>query len=1528
MKKVFRISGTVLAVVLILLIGSFVAAQSPAVQTFIGKRAVAMLRDHIDGDIQFEKIQIKPFEAIVLKNVVILDRTPYVSELHEPLDTFAKAGYITARFSLRGLFTREGVYIHRAAISDGVFNLATEATDDGGQTTNLARIFRLSPDTDKEKKSYEPANLLQARALELRNFSFRMVNYPALAQQEKAIEPGVMNFACLHVYEADIAVKELKILEDGISARLEKVHARERSGLHLKELSCQMNYADGVARFRDFRLRDDFSHMQLQPVSIKLPPDAIDNVFHKVTLDATFASSVLDMRTLAFIVPEFRENPFRAQLNGRISGSLDQLRFRDLRFRDLASGVEGLVEGEISGLPVPEHLGFDLQATDFLFRMDELDPFLEGWAPGASLPFEQLAPGEPFCFNGTVQGPLGGLHITGDIQSEIGSIDADLQLDHIMHPQLPVTLAGEIRTENLDIGRLTGNKDVRELTAATRLRCRLLPAGPEIQVDTIRIDRLRAKGYEYRHIGGSGSYDGISASGRLFADDPKLQFALALHAVLPGEERDGIYRLTADVRQADLHALHLDERDSSVVSFRAVSELRSRAGTPLLDGLEGQFDIRELLLTNSKGAHRVGDISLRADCEEGSRIRLASDFADASLNGSRGFSRIAEDFQNLTLRRELDHLVGETAPAWDGADYDLQLRLHDSRALLAFVLPGAYLADSTDIRLKVTPEGLLDGRLRSSRLALGDKYLRHVDLALDNRNDRLQTSLTTSEIRLGALKIRGNSLSATADDNRIRLHYGFDNDSEKANKCRIDAEADILRDEAGRVSVFGSLLPSAFWYEGAQWQLNASQLAYSQGEMGIGLLSARCGDQSLELRGGFSPTRADTLSVALDRFELGIVNSLIGDSFGLTGLATGSARVISPARGMPGLLVSVDCENVQAGGKQAGDMHLTSTWNEERGAFELALLSRLAGEDILAADGFIRPATGEVDVAARLNGFNPGVASRILSTLFTDIDGRVYGTVRVGGSFQDLRISSEDTRFADTRMTLGFTNVTYFVDGPFHIDNSGAYFDEVGIRDRFDGTGTIGGGILFNGFQDMRLDVLVRMNRIEGLNLSASDSEAFYGQAFGSGTVRINGPLDRINLIIDITTTKEGTFHLPLGGRTLATHNLLSFTQPVQEHDPYEAMLQAVAGTAKRDAELNIQLRVNATPLVKAFVELGATGQAVGRGRGRIDISVKGGDFAIGGNYTLSEGNFHLNVMDLASRDFAIEDGSSIRFNGDVMRSDLGINGVYRTKAPLSRLVASSMESGGEAFDAIRQVECGIHISDRLSAPKVEFSIRIPDLDPTTQHIVESELNSQDKIQKQFVALLLTNNFLPTEQSGIVNTESSAVFQGLTSIMAGQINKIFQRYEIPVDVKMNYQSTATGYDAFDVAVSTQLFNNRVIVNGNIGNRRSLFGQQSDVVGDIDIQFKLNRPGNLRLNVFSHSADAYTNYLDYSQRNGAGISYQQGFNTLGQLVRRITSRRRRQASSLPTLPPPAPRVSIAIDSTGHIIPPDSHDSFQR
>ena len=250
------------------------------------------------------------------------------------------------------------------------------------------------------------------------------------------------------------------------------------------------------------------------------------------------------------------------------------------------------------------------------------------------------------------------------------------------------------------------------------------------------------------------------------------------------------------------------------------------------------------------------------------------------------------------------------------------------------------------------------------------------------------------------------------------------------------------------------------------------------------------------------------------------------------------------------------------------------------------------------------------------------------------------------------------------------------------------------------------------------------------------------------------------------------------------------------------------------------------------------------------------------------------------------EYAKEIRFGGDIMESDLDIKALYRTKASLGTLIADTT-----SVSTRRNVECGIGITEKLRNPRIAFSIDVPDLDPMTQARVQDALNSDDKVQKQFLSLLISGSFLPDEQSGIVNN-STMLNSTVLEIMASQLSNILQKLDIPIDLGLDYQQSASGNDIFDVAVSTELFNNRVIVNGVIGNRQYSAGSSNqEVVGDLDIEIKLDKPGAFRLKLFSHSADQYTNYLDNLQRNGVGLTYQQEYNTFGEFLRNLFTRKK-------------------------------------
>ena len=387
------------------------------------------------------------------------------------------------------------------------------------------------------------------------------------------------------------------------------------------------------------------------------------------------------------------------------------------------------------------------------------------------------------------------------------------------------------------------------------------------------------------------------------------------------------------------------------------------------------------------------------------------------------------------------------------------------------------------------------------------------------------------------------------------------------------------------------------------------------------------------------------------------------------------------------------------------------------------------------------------------------------------------------------------------------------------------------------------------------------------------------------GSATISGPLNTLGIDGNIYTVGNGHIHaLTDGIAGSSSSNLLTFTQKQEELDPYEEMMRTVSPRKTAKSDIYIRADVGINPGVKAFIEIDKNGgdMASFSGFGNISLATRPSKaiFNLNGDFIISEGNYQFAIPGIVSKEFTIQNGSSVKFGGPLMDTELDVTANYNLKTSIAPLMPDTKNDGIK-----RAVECGIIIGDRLRNPSIKFSINVPDLNPTTRSQVEAALATEDKLQKQFMALLLMGSFIPDESSGVFNG-SDVLLSNVTGLMANQLNSILQKLDIPLDVGIGYQGLSDGNNVFDVAISTQLFNDRVIVGGSVANRKYNNARNSDMIGDLDIQIKLDPEGKFRFNLFSHSADEYSSYLDLSQRNGMGVSYQKEFGKFRELLRSL------------------------------------------
>ena len=1521
MKKGLRIVGILIGVVLLLLLGILVAFQSPKVQTALGKRIVASFENKIDGKIEFESIKILPFNAIHIDGVTVTDSAPYKDTAGTGglpvVDTLLKAGSLSATLSLKGLFDKTGVHIKHLKASGLEFNLTIEPSDSAKNnvTTNLERIFRIKDDNDSKPIV---GDIFDINKAEVKNARYRMVNY--VNRRDNLAEGNIIPPTSIDLDDLDL-VADLKArnirLRDGItSGTVDELKIKEKSSF-AATVSGKTHVGKGNTTITSLRIKDKNSDVHAEEFTMDYDGvEAFSNFLEEVKLGGKVISpTILDSRTLAYFVPALTGKSFRTMLKGEIGGYVSNFRIPSLTFQEEGSKISGNISGSLKGLPDVSRLSADVLVNNLTFTSSGVSSLLEGFTQGKKIDLGKLAKGETFTFSGTGKGPLNNLAVTGNLNSyDSGSASLKAEVKNLTDKSKPTTSNGDISTDRLDIGRLIGNDKIGGLTLESSLGATLENKGPKVDIKKLNISRLNALGYNYSDIVAEGTYSGNEFDGRIVCTDPNLKFVLEGLFNLSPTTENAAYQFYANVGYADLNAIGIDKRGKSKVSLEANANFMYANKEDIL----GDIIISDFILENSEGRRNVGDISIQSHANDNiNRVRFNSSFADGSYVSTKPVTAIAKDLRKLIVDRELPSIVKNPDPTWDGTPYEIAFKMHDSRNLLSFMVPGLYIANNTNLRFNVDEAGKIDGNLVSQRLAFNDKYIKDLSLSLGNdERGGLTGTFNSSEVAIGGFSLKNGNGSVAVNDDNVGATFTFDNGEKVSGNLNLGGR--FSRDDKDVVSLTGRALPSSFNYNGKIWNLSSSDIIGKEGSINVSTLKASCEDQTISIDGGLSGSDKDTLSIRMEKFDISMINNLIPIDFDLKGRATGRARITSPSKPTPGILLGIVCDSTYVGGAPMGLLRMGSIWDEESKSFKLVLRNELGGTSNLDVNGFLTPSTKEIGIHASLDDLNLAYAAPALNTIFSEFGGRLDGTIDIKGKTDKPIITSDSLRINQGLLRVGFTNVAYIVDGPVSLDSEGLLFLNDNVTDGLKGKATLSGGIFFKDFKDPSLNINIGgMRNMHAIDLSAADNDTFYGNIFANGSVKIKGPFDNIVLTVDGTTAGDGELHIPLGGGiTNKSADILTFYEPAKEIiiDPYEAMMNRITEQKKKASRFGVNLRVRATPDVTAFVEIGNSSGNVlsGQGSGLIEIEtvIPDNTFTINGDYALSSGNFKVSALGLVTKDFSLQDGSSIRFNGDIMDSDLNIDGLYTTKTSLANLISDST-----AVATRRTVNCGIKITDKLRNPEIKFSIDIPDLDPTTQSMVESALNTDDKIQKQFLYLLLSGSFLPTEESGIVNNSSEMLYSNVSSIMAGQLNNIFEMLNIPLDLGLNYQETGRGTSIFDVALSTQLLNNRIVVNGNIGNRRTMSGVTTEeVVGDVDVEYKVDKNGTFRLKAFSHSADQYTSYLDNSQRNGVGVSIQREFNTFGDFFRSLFRRRRDPDELSPVRQ--GGSVTITVDSEGN------------
>ena len=439
------------------------------------------------------------------------------------------------------------------------------------------------------------------------------------------------------------------------------------------------------------------------------------------------------------------------------------------------------------------------------------------------------------------------------------------------------------------------------------------------------------------------------------------------------------------------------------------------------------------------------------------------------------------------------------------------------------------------------------------------------------------------------------------------------------------------------------------------------------------------------------------------------------------------------------------------------------------------------------------------------------------------------------------------------------------------------------IDTKYKTEGKLNGAIRHKNFSKWDLDLNLSADNLLVLDTKDSEDAAYYGTAFIDGNATISVPTNGLFIDVHAKSMPGTNIKIPINNsESVGNKSFMHFLTP---NEKFNLLKGIVTPTRNYNGlELNFDLDITRQAVIEVILdrETGHGMTATGSGNLFLEINTLG-KFQMTGDYQVYDGSYNFKYRGLIDKKFQVKRYSSIVWEGDPMRARLNLEAIYKAKANPSVLLENN------AANRKVDVEVGINITGNLSNPEPDFTINFPTLSSVLKSEIQTKLDDKDIRQTQALTLLGTGGFASNE-----GVNQSALTRNLYETAGGIFDDIFQNPDDKVKVGLDIVTAdkTPGYESdgsIGVTVSTQI-NERISVNGKVGVPVGGINE-SAIVGDVEVQYRVNEDGTMNLRFFNRENDI--NYLGegiaYTQ--GLGITYQVDFDTFQSLVNKIFNKKK-------------------------------------
>ena len=934
----------------------------------------------------------------------------------------------------------------------------------------------------------------------------------------------------------------------------------------------------------------------------------------------------------------------------------------------------------------------------------------------------------------------------------------------------------------------------------------------------------------------------------------------------------------ADLRDSTnnyLAKLDLAHLDLGLLPHPLAAHIEARGRGNSLDSLSGTVEATRITYGDLRLNRAVASLQSRGNNK---LAQLHSDLADATLSGQFSYDHLplmARHFAASFLPQLFNNVPpvdSTTLEALGESSVAFHLHWKDD---------GSRLRHLTD-RLAIAQNSRLDGSynlgeqlkmvFRSDSMRLGPVVLDNMGVVGRLLGDSYLLELQSGSLGIGHVPLLDQfvaSLSSKPELAALELKWGSSHSATHGDLA-LGLEGNDLR-----------VFRPWFHVGSTQWELAAERLHLTTGDRlridGDGI-SLSNDDQHIAGRLKLHGEPNDCIEMFFHRFNLDLLGEVLlqdiplkvegdlGGRFTLYGLGT-----------TPYFNANLRVDSCAVGGQMLGSVNLHSNWNAELNIVNLQLSNRQ-----VQALGWMGLGGGDPELNFNLgfSDFELALAAPFLSSFSRHFGGRLDGNLDISGTLHHPEVVGE-AYVSDGRMTIDPTDVTYRFADSIRFHGSTATLDRFRIHDPLGNTASVKGTIAYASTDNLQFDLAVNTDNL--LVLNKRSGEDFYGTLLVSADGRVTGPVNNLDIDVRARTNPGCDLTIPISyQQQVKAQNYITFVS--DSPDIQRAPRREGGGLGYR-----LEVDLGITPDVKLNLPMDFSEVAVGvgaRGSGDLHVALSPTSAPqMMGAYEITSGTMKVGLLSLYEKNFTLESGSSLNFQGNVPDARFDLRAVYSQRVNMSTLTGNL--STVDNTQKYLQVENVIAISGTLQDPTIGFDIRLPGADQSVEEEVFAYIdrNSERDMLNQTLSLLLGGSFYNVSNNNMTGGNPLDI---VTSFVGNSLTDMVQFVDVDVSFK---SATEMTNEQFDLNISKDW--GRWYLESTLGYGGDSRELEADAVGGTIIDALIGYRLSPLVHLFAYNRTNTNDYtrIDLPYKQGIGLKLTKDFERWANLFRRSDRRKR-------------------------------------